>query len=132
MRSLWSVPPLWRRGGVRERQRTTAHGAPPIGLASAEKLAKRIALKAVHPLVPSSLGAGGAGTGTRQGQRSSSSVVPSGVIGCRSEVTTTTTLLPVQPRSELPACESFICACAMRGDECKAEGSRLVLGCSGG
>ena len=35
-------------------------------------------------------------------------------------------LLPVQPRSELPACESFMCACAMRGDECKAEGSRLV------
>ena len=35
-------------------------------------------------------------------------------------------LLPVQPRSELPACESFMCACAMRGGECKAEGSRLV------
>ena len=36
------------------------------------------------------------------------------------------TCYPVQPRSELPACESFMCACAMRGDECKAEGSRLV------
>jgi len=77
--------PLSRSSGPCESggRRAAVNSEPPSGVASAEELVRRTALKAAHPVVPSSLAAGD--TGLCQILCSDSSLVPSGVVAVASE-----------------------------------------------